>query len=127
MSKDDFELVHGSGNVFRDMGYADAEVLQLKAVLGAKIIGVLDDRKISVRRAHELTGFAAADFSRVRQAKLQRFTIDRLMAMLGRLDQDIEVSVKVRPRPAARRKRMVSRVKRSVPQPLAVAKKSEGR
>jgi hypothetical protein len=49
------------------------------------------------------------------------------MAMLGRLDQDIEVSVKVRPRPAARRKRMVSRVKRSVPQPLAVAKKSEGR
>jgi predicted XRE-type DNA-binding protein len=126
MSKDDFELVHGSGNVFRDMGYADAEVLQLKAVLGAKIIGVLDDRKISVRRAHELTGFAAADFSRVRQAKLRRFTIDRLMGMLGRLDQDIEVSVKVRPRPAARRKRMVSRVKRSAPRPLAVAKKSEG-
>ena len=101
MSKDDFELVHGSGNVFRDMGYADAEVLQLKAVLGSKIIGVLDDQKISVRRAHELTGFAAADFSRVRQAKLRRFTIDRLMAMLGRLNQDVEISVKVRPRHAA--------------------------
>ena len=101
MSKDDFELVHGSGNVFRDMGYADAEVLQLKAVLGSKIIGVLDDQKISVRRAHELTGFAAADFSRVRQAKLRRFTIDRLMAMLGRLNQDVEISVKVRPRRAA--------------------------
>ena len=101
MSKDDFELVHGSGNVFRDMGYADAEVLQLKAVLGSKIIGVLDDQKISVRRAHELTGFAAADFSRVRQAKLRRFTIDRLMAMLGKLNQDVEISVKVRPRNAA--------------------------
>ena len=101
MSKDDFELVHGSGNVFRDMGYADAEVLQLKAVLGSKIIGVLDDQKISVRRAHELTGFAAADFSRVRQARLQRFTIDRLMAMLGKLNQDVEISVNVRPRHAA--------------------------
>ena len=100
MSDDDFELVHGSGNVFRDMGHPDAEILQLKAVLGAKIIGVLDDQKISVRRAHELTGFAAADFSRVRSAKLQRFTVERLIAMLHKLNQDVEISVSVRPRRA---------------------------
>jgi predicted XRE-type DNA-binding protein len=79
MSDDDFELVRGSGNVFRDMGYPNADILQVKAILGAKIIGVLDDQHISVRRAHELTGFAAADFSRVRQAKLQRFTLERLI------------------------------------------------
>jgi len=48
---------------------------------------------ISVRGAHDLTGFAAADFSRVRQAKLGRFTIDRLMAMLNKLDQDVRVTV----------------------------------
>jgi predicted XRE-type DNA-binding protein len=98
MSDEDFELVHGSGNVFRDFGHPDAEILQLKAILAANIIAVLDEQKISVRRAHELTGFAAADFSRVRQAKVQRFTIDRLIAMLGKLDQDVEVSVKVSPR-----------------------------
>jgi predicted XRE-type DNA-binding protein len=98
MSDDDLKLVRGSGNVFRDFGDPNPEVLQLKAVLAAKIIDVLDEQKISVRQAHERTGFAAADFSRVRQAKLQRFTIDRLMAMLGRLDQDVEVSVNVRPR-----------------------------
>jgi predicted XRE-type DNA-binding protein len=102
MSDDDFELIRGSGNVFRDFGDANAEVLQLKAILAGKIIEVLDEQKISVRRAHELTGFAAADFSRVRQAKLQRFTVDRLMGMLGKLNQDVEVSVSVRPRvPAA--------------------------
>ena len=95
MSDEDFELVHGSGNVFRDLGHPDAEILQLKAILAANIIAVLDEQKISVRRAHELTGFAAADFSRVRQAKVRRFTIDRLIAMLGKLDQDVEVSVKV--------------------------------
>jgi len=98
MSKDDFELVHGSGNVFRDFGDPDAEILQLKAILAGKIIDVLDTQKISVRRAHELTGFAAADFSRVRQAKLQRFTLDRLISMLGKLDQDVEVSIEVKPR-----------------------------
>jgi predicted XRE-type DNA-binding protein len=101
MSDDEFELVRGSGNVFRDMGDANAEVLQLKAILAGKIIEVLDEQKISVRRAHEMTGFAAADFSRVRQAKLQRFTVDRLMQMLAKLNQDVEVSVSVRPRPAA--------------------------
>jgi predicted XRE-type DNA-binding protein len=100
MNDDEFELVRGSGNLSRDMGDANAEVLQLKATLAGKIIEVLDEQKISVRRAHELTGFAAADFSRVRQAKLQRFTVDRLMQMLAKLDQDVDVSVSIRPRPA---------------------------
>jgi predicted XRE-type DNA-binding protein len=100
MSKDDMELVRGSGNVFPDLGLPNPEVEQLKAILAAKIIAVLDDQGISVRRAHELTGFAAADFSRVRQAKLARFTIDRLITMLDRLNQDVEVTVTVQPRRA---------------------------
>jgi predicted XRE-type DNA-binding protein len=103
MSNDDFELVHGSGNVFRDLGHPNPEASQLKAILAARIIGVLDAQDMSVRRAHDLTGFAAADFSRVRQAKLARFTIDRLMAMLDKLDQDVEVTISVQPRRAAAR------------------------
>jgi predicted XRE-type DNA-binding protein len=98
MSDDEMELVHGSGNVFRDFCDPDAEVLQLKAILAGKIIDVLDEQKISVRRAQELTGYAAADFSRVRQAKLQRFTLDRLIAMLSKLGQEVEVTVNVRQR-----------------------------
>jgi predicted XRE-type DNA-binding protein len=111
MKNDDTELVHGSGNVFRDLGHTNPEAEQLKAILAAKIIGALDDEAISVRRAHELTGFAAADFSRVRQAKLSRFTIDRLMSMLARLDQDVEITVTVQPRRAAPAK-SAKRVKR---------------
>jgi predicted XRE-type DNA-binding protein len=100
MSKEDFKLVRGSGNVFRDMGFPEADILQAKSMLAAKIIGALDDKDISVRRAQELTGFAAADFSRVRQAKVQRFTIDRLMAMLVKLNANVEVSIDVHPRRA---------------------------
>ena len=44
----------------------------------------------------ELTGIAAADFSRIRNANLGRFTIDRLMTVLGRLDRRVDVNVKVR-------------------------------
>ena len=98
MSDNDCELVHGTGNVFRDLGLPNPEIEQLKTILAAKIIGVLDDQVMTVKRAHELTGYAAADFSRIRQAKLSRFTIDRLMAMLGKLDQDVEVTVSVQPK-----------------------------
>src|SRR3954453_9748831 len=98
MKKQAVEIVRGSGNVFRDLGHPDADILQAKAILAARIIGVLDDRRITVRRAHELTGFAAADFSRVRQAKLQRFTLERLISMLTRLNRDVEVSVEVKAR-----------------------------
>lgn len=88
----------GSGNAFRDFGYADADAEHLKAVLAAQIIKVLDKRKLTVRAAGDLTGMAAADYSRVRQAKLDRFTIDRLMAILAKLDQRVRVEVTVKPK-----------------------------
>ena len=94
MSDDDFELVHGSGNIFADFGNPNAEAEQLKATLAAQIIHVLDARGLTVRAAEELTGTAAADFSRIRRAKLDRFTIDRLMAVLSRLDQRVEVEIR---------------------------------
>ena len=96
-SKDDFELLRGSDNVFKDMGHPNPEALQLKTILAAKIIGVLDDRNLTVRKAEEITGVAASDFSRIRNAKLSRFTIDRMMMILGKLDQDVEVIVTTHP------------------------------
>lgn len=95
---DEFEIIRGTGNVFRDLGHPDADKEQLRAILAAQIIGVLEERKLTVRAAQELTGVAAADFSRIRKAKLDRFTIDRLMTILSSLGQDVEVSVQVRPR-----------------------------
>jgi len=97
---DELDVVHGSGNVFRDLGLPNPDLEQLRAILAAWIVRVLDEEGLTVRRAQELTGFAAADFSRIRRAKLGRFTVDRLMAMLDRLGQEVEISVTVHPRPA---------------------------
>ena len=100
MSESDFELVEGSGNVFRDFGDPLADLKQAKAVLAARIIAALDDRGLTVRKAAELTGFAAADFSRIRNADLGRFTLDRLMKMLAALDRRLHVTVQVGERAA---------------------------
>jgi predicted XRE-type DNA-binding protein len=103
MSKDDFEPIRGSGNVFRDFDDPDADLKQAKAILAGQIIGILDDRKLTVRKAAGMTGFAAADFSRVRSADLGRFTLDRMIRMLRSLDDSIEVTIQIAPRTDDRR------------------------
>ena len=96
MNENDFELIEGSGNVFRDFSDPGADLKYAKAVVAGRIIAVLDDRGLSVRKAAALTRFAAADFSRVRNADLRRFTLDRLMKMLASLDADIHVTVQIK-------------------------------
>lgn len=98
------ELVKGSGNVFRDFNHPNADVEQLKGILAAKIIGILDDRGLSVRKAEGVTGVAASEFSRIRTAHLERFTVDRLMSIINRLHcrVDVKVSVKLMPNAASR-------------------------
>ena len=98
---DDFELVRGSGNVFRDFGRIDADVQQTKALLAARIIGILDDEGLSTRKAEGRTGVSHADFTRIRNVQLDRFTIDRLMTVLNKLGQQVDVQIDVHPRVVA--------------------------
>ena len=108
---DDFELVRGSGNVFADFGAPDASIRQFRAILAAEIVKALDAERLTVRDAEARTGIAAADFSRIRQVKLDRFTIDRLMRILDRLNCDVRVKISI-----ARRSRLAARASAS---PLA--------
>jgi predicted XRE-type DNA-binding protein len=96
MKSEKLEVVRGSGNVFRDLGRENADAEQFKALLAAEIIKALDRDALSVRAAHGRTGIAAADFSRIRNADLGRFTVDRLMTIINRLGSRIEVKIRVR-------------------------------
>jgi len=96
MKKDKLEVVRGSGNVFRDLGHQNADAEQFKAILAAEIIKAVDRDHLTGRAAHKRTGIAAADFSRIRNADLGRFTVDRLMAIVNRLGSRIEVKIRVR-------------------------------
>ena len=97
MKHERLEVSRGSGNVYRDLGHANADVKQLKALLAAEILKTLDRERLSVRQAQVRTGTAAADFSRIRNADLGRFTLDRLMSIINRLGSRVEVKLKVRP------------------------------
>jgi predicted XRE-type DNA-binding protein len=93
MKSDDLELVRGSGNIYSDFGRPNAGLEQARTLVAAKILRNLDQRGLSTRDAERLTGVAHSEFSRIRNAQLRRFTLDRMIAILGKLDADIEVQV----------------------------------
>jgi len=97
MKGEKLDVVRGSGNVFSDLGRKNADAEQFKAILASEIIKSLDREGLSVRAAHERTGVAAADFSRIRNADLGRFTVDRLISIINRLGSRVEVKIRVRP------------------------------
>src|SRR5258707_15837706 len=96
MKSEKLAVTRSSGNVFRDLGRKNADAEQFKAIVAAEIIKALDREGLSVRGAHGRTGTAAADFSRIRNADLGRFTVDRLMSIINRLGARVEVKVRIR-------------------------------
>ena len=94
--------MRGSDNVFRDLGCQNADIERLKAILAAEIIKALDREGTTVRGAHRRTGIAATDFSRIRNADLGRFTVDRLMSIINRLGSRVEVKSQSTARPDCR-------------------------
>lgn len=89
------DVVKGSGNLFRDMGEKDADVKQTKALLAAEILRILDKEKLSVRAAEKVSGYNYSDFSRIRNAELTRFTIDKLMMITNALNRKVTVKISV--------------------------------
>jgi predicted XRE-type DNA-binding protein len=110
MKSERLEVVKGSGNVFRDLGHRNADADQVKAILASEIIKALDRDGLSVRSAQGRTGVAAADFSRIRNADLGRFTVERLMSIINRLGSTVDVKIKVRRAGKVEREVALSRV-----------------
>lgn len=98
---EELEVIHGSGNVYRDFNYPDADVRQTKTLLAAEIIRLLDKQNLSTREAAKLTGVDHSDFVRIRKPDLKRFTIDRLITILNKFDQQVNVDVSIVNRPSS--------------------------
>jgi predicted XRE-type DNA-binding protein len=90
---EELELVRGSGNVFRELGFPDADTEHLKAELAAEIIRTLNEETLTNVAAARLCGVQEADISRIRNADLKRFTIDRLIKVLNGLGYRVSMHV----------------------------------
>ncbi len=87
------DVVQGTGDVFADLGFSDAPVMRLKSQVANEIVRSLDRRRLSTRVAAKEVGSTAADMSRIRNADLDRFTLDRLVRIADRLGCRVEIKI----------------------------------
>jgi len=87
-------VTKGSGNVFRDLGLADADVLQAKADLVYKISAIIEKRELSQVEAAQIIGVTQPKVSALLRGRLDGFSLERIMRFLAALDQRVEISVR---------------------------------
>lgn len=87
-----------SGNVFADLGFPEPEEELTKAQLASHIRQVIQRRRLTQVAAASVMGIDQPKVSALLNGRLANFSSDRLMRLLTALGQDVEITVKSKPR-----------------------------
>jgi predicted XRE-type DNA-binding protein len=91
---DNSDATLSSGNVFADLGLANPEEELLKATLVREIRGIIRHRNLTQAQAAELIGLKQPDISAIVTGRTEKFSLDRLVRCLDKLDYRVEVVVR---------------------------------
>ena len=94
------EIEKGSGNVYADLGMADAHEMLVKAKLASKISEILGHQGLTQQQAAELLGIAQPKVSNLLRGQFRGISEAKMLECLARLGRDIDIVVK----PARRRR-----------------------
>ncbi len=83
----------GSGNVFKDLGFENPEEELAKVKLASMIYDIIENRKLSQKKAGAILGINQPKVSALKNGRLAGFSIERLFSFLRALDQDIDIVV----------------------------------
>lgn len=88
------DITFGSGNVFADLGLPDAAERQAKTRLAMEINAILKARRLKQVEAAALLAVPQPKVSALVNYRLDGFSLEKLMAFLTALDQDIEILIR---------------------------------
>ena len=91
----------GSGNVFADIGLPEADEELTKAQLASHIRQAIRRRRLTQVAAATHMGIDQPKVSSLLNGRLANFSSDRLMRLLTALGQDVEITVRAKPRSRA--------------------------
>ena len=83
----------GSGNVFADLGLKEADQLLVRSQIGFHVFKILEDRKLKQREIAGVLGIAQPDVSHLMNGHFSRFTTDKLLDFLKRLDRKVTIQI----------------------------------
>lgn len=93
----DVSVERGSGNVFADLGFSNPEEMLVKADLVIKIGQAMKAQRTTQRDLAERVGLDQPKISRLLRGDTVGYSVERLMEVLNRLDQDVAIVVTPRP------------------------------
>lgn len=102
------EITEGSGNVFADLGFDRPDEELVKAELIRRIRTILSKRQLTQAVAAKVLGIKQPDVSALMRGRISGFSLERLMRLLMRLDRDVEIVVKRKPKSREARLRVAT-------------------
>ncbi|MBI4365246.1 MAG: XRE family transcriptional regulator [Deltaproteobacteria bacterium] len=88
----------GSGNVFADLGFDRPEEELLKAQLVREIRDIVKRRRLTQAKAAELLGLKQPDVSALVTGRVHKFSLERLLRCVRRLDRDVAIVIRAKER-----------------------------
>lgn len=92
------EVEIGTGNVYADLGFGDADEMLVKAQLVTKISEIIKRKGLTQTQAAELLGMPQPKLSNLLHGRFRGVSERRLMDCLTKLGRDVQIVVKVAPR-----------------------------
>jgi predicted XRE-type DNA-binding protein len=93
------EIWHGSGNVYADLGFPDAEKMKIKAGMVMKISDAMRQLGLTQQEAAVRMGLTQPKVSNMLRGDFSKLSERKLMDCLNRLGYDIEIKVRPAPEP----------------------------
>lgn len=84
----------GTGDVFQDLGFADAGERKLRVQLAMRLNDLIKERKLTQASVAEIFGIPQPHVSELRHYKLKRFSSERLLHFITQLDKDVEIVIR---------------------------------
>lgn len=84
----------GTGDVFVDLGFADAGERRLRVQLAMRVNEIIEGRRLAQTAAATLLKIPQPHVSELKNYKLGRFSSERLLHFLTVLDRDVEIVIR---------------------------------
>lgn len=92
------EIEESCGNVYKDLGIANASEMQVKSQLAAKIGEIIKARHLTQVQASEILGLSQPKLSEMLRGKFRGISEAKMMECLLLLGRDVQIVVKSAPR-----------------------------
>lgn len=97
-STKDIDYEVSTGNVYADLGFADAGEMLAKARIVAQISRIIQARKLTQVQAAGLLGIDQPKVSALLRGQFKGYSQERLIGFLTKLGMDVEIVIRPRAR-----------------------------